>query len=64
MWWQSKEFGTDREADRLARSGRGYVVALAVVLVPPVVLLLQWLVRWALEALGYGPSFTVTIIPG
>ena len=60
MWWQSKEFSANPEADRLSRASRGWVLVLAILLVPPLV----WLVFWLLDVLGIWPPFHVIIIPG
>jgi hypothetical protein len=46
MWWQGKEFSADREADRESRAERGGLVALAVVVVPLVVVLAWLLLGW------------------
>jgi hypothetical protein len=46
MWWQGKEFSANREADRESRAERGGLVALAVVVVPLVVVLVWLLLGW------------------
>lgn len=46
MWWQGKEFSANREADREERASRGGMVAFAVVLVPPVIFLLFYVMGW------------------
>ena len=61
MWWQSKEFSPDPERDRARRAERGWVLVVAVLVVPVVVVLLQWLARW----LGFfDHGITVRVING
>ncbi len=46
MWWQGKEFSQDREADRLRRAQRGWLLVVAVLVAPLIVLLLQAMAHW------------------